>query len=144
MRTCRTCGTSVPYSGHGRPREYCDTCRQDIKHRPDEQPCPTCGWYFEGGGEWQRYCSDECRNAPTEEDTRPSPPRVTGTAPWVWEVNERYIVTLKPLRPKHTGRTETIRCGIIGDFPHHHTAHHFAQRQRQIRQQHQPTHDGKS
>lgn len=136
MRHCKACYEPITYSGFGRPREYCDDCRQWVKHRP-EPTCDWCGWDFEGGGEWQQYCGDECRDAAKGEvwevEKPPLPVLAVGRGPWVWEVGERYLITRKPVRPKNAGQREAVRCGIMADFADRTTAETYAQQQAQRR-----------
>lgn len=134
MKDCRTCGDTVPYQGFGRPREYCDTCRESLDYQVGE---PLCGWCGEETSRWVRYCCEDCKQqGEGEVESTPTPPPIrlaTGKGPWVWEVGERYLVTVNPLYPKDAGKKESVRCGIIADFADRGTAEQFASRVRQQR-----------
>ena len=134
MNTCQQCGKQVPYSGRGRPRKHCDTCRAWQKHRNEDMTCYWCGNHTHS--EWSQYCSPGCRQQgtayyyPRPERPAPLPPppemRQEGPGPYIWHVRNRWLVTLNNQRPDNAGEHETRRCKIIADFGTRTTAEEWA------------------
>lgn len=79
IRACRLCGAPLETArGPGRPRVYCEGCKQGQGRAPTPEPrgCDSCGETFSPNSSRQRHCTPQCyyRKKDRERAGRPRKP----------------------------------------------------------------------